>query len=86
MEAVMYRKVDVGGIKVFYREAGPKDAPTILLLHGFPIIPNLLPSAILASLIQADQIHCAFRPIKVSEKHRTTQPDWDTAKCQGKKG
>jgi pimeloyl-ACP methyl ester carboxylesterase len=32
----MYRKVDAGGIKVFYREAGPKDAPTILLLHGFP--------------------------------------------------
>ena len=29
-------KVDVDGIGVFYREAGPKDAPTILLLHGFP--------------------------------------------------
>jgi len=28
--------VDVDGIKVFYREAGPKDARTILLLHGFP--------------------------------------------------
>jgi len=33
---VMYRKVDVDGIAIFYREAGPKDAPTILLLHGFP--------------------------------------------------
>jgi pimeloyl-ACP methyl ester carboxylesterase len=31
-----FRKVDVDGIGVFYREAGPKDAPTILLLHGFP--------------------------------------------------
>jgi len=31
-----YRKVDVDGIEVFYRESGPKDAPTILLLHGFP--------------------------------------------------
>src|SRR5438445_2960721 len=36
MGTVMFRKVDVNGIKVFYREAGPKDAPTILLLHGFP--------------------------------------------------
>jgi len=34
--SVSYRKVDVDGIGVFYREAGPKDAPTILLLHGFP--------------------------------------------------
>jgi pimeloyl-ACP methyl ester carboxylesterase len=36
MRAVTYRKVDVDGIGIFYREAGPKDAPTILLLHGFP--------------------------------------------------
>jgi pimeloyl-ACP methyl ester carboxylesterase len=36
MRAVTYRKVDVDGTEVFYREAGPKDAPTILLLHGFP--------------------------------------------------
>jgi pimeloyl-ACP methyl ester carboxylesterase len=36
MSTVRYRKVDVDGIGVFYREAGTKDAPTILLLHGFP--------------------------------------------------
>src|ERR1051326_5746639 len=36
MRSVTYRKVDVDDIGVFYREAGPKDAPTILLLHGFP--------------------------------------------------
>src|SRR5499426_446363 len=36
MRAVTYRKVDVDSIKVFCREAGPKDAPTLLLLHGFP--------------------------------------------------
>src|ERR1700752_5263953 len=36
MRAVTYRKVDVDGIGVFCREAGPKDAPTLLLLHGFP--------------------------------------------------
>jgi pimeloyl-ACP methyl ester carboxylesterase len=31
-----YRFADVDGLKVFYREAGPADAPTLLLLHGFP--------------------------------------------------
>src|SRR3989449_3168371 len=36
MGTVTFRKVDVDGISVFYREAGPKEAPTILLLHGFP--------------------------------------------------
>jgi pimeloyl-ACP methyl ester carboxylesterase len=36
MGTVTYRKVNIDGTKVFYREAGPKDAPTLLLLHGFP--------------------------------------------------
>ena len=31
-----YHYASVDGLKVFYREAGPKDAPTLLLLHGFP--------------------------------------------------
>ena len=26
----------IDGLDIFYREAGPKDAPTVLLLHGFP--------------------------------------------------
>lgn len=33
---VRYQTVKVDKIDVFYREAGPKDAPAILLLHGFP--------------------------------------------------
>lgn len=33
---VEYHTVKVDGLDVFYREAGPKNAPTILLLHGFP--------------------------------------------------
>jgi pimeloyl-ACP methyl ester carboxylesterase len=36
MTKIRYRKADVDGIKVFYREAGRADAPTLLLLHGFP--------------------------------------------------
>ncbi len=31
-----YRNVEVDGQRVFYRDAGPRDAPVILLLHGFP--------------------------------------------------
>ena len=36
MTKIHYRKADVDGMKVFYREAGPVDAPILLLLHGFP--------------------------------------------------
>jgi pimeloyl-ACP methyl ester carboxylesterase len=31
-----YRTIQVDGLSVFYREAGSKDAPTLLLLHGLP--------------------------------------------------
>ena len=31
-----YRTAQIDGLSIFYREAGPKDAPTILLLHGLP--------------------------------------------------
>lgn len=33
---VAHRTMKIDGLDVFYREAGPKDAPTVLLLHGFP--------------------------------------------------
>ena len=33
---IAYRTVLVDGLSIFYREAGPKDAPTLLLLHGLP--------------------------------------------------
>jgi pimeloyl-ACP methyl ester carboxylesterase len=31
-----YRAAQIDGLSIFYREAGPKGAPTLLLLHGFP--------------------------------------------------
>src|SRR6202795_1857340 len=34
--SIFYRTVQIDGLSIFYREAGPKDAPTILLLHGLP--------------------------------------------------
>lgn len=33
---IAYRSIMVDGLSIFYREAGPADAPTLLLLHGFP--------------------------------------------------
>src|SRR6476469_1550677 len=36
MTPTRYRTVDLSGLDVFYREAGPSGAPAVLLLHGFP--------------------------------------------------
>ena len=33
---ITYQTIQIDGLSIFYREAGPKDAPTILLLHGLP--------------------------------------------------
>src|SRR5215467_11016460 len=42
-----YRTIDVNGLEIFYREAGPTGAPVVLLLHGFPtssrMFRNLIP-------------------------------------------
>src|SRR5262245_29912418 len=35
-QSVTYKTVSVKGVNIFYREAGPTNAPAILLLHGFP--------------------------------------------------
>ncbi|MGU3451954.1 alpha/beta fold hydrolase [Methylobacterium sp. 391_Methyba4] len=47
MTEIAYRTASVEGLDVFYREAGPLDAPVILLLHGFPasshMFRNLIP-------------------------------------------
>lgn len=44
---VHYRNIKANGLNIFYREAGQKDAPTILLLHGYPtsshMYRNLIP-------------------------------------------
>jgi pimeloyl-ACP methyl ester carboxylesterase len=36
MGTIYYRAADVNGLRISYREAGRTDAPTLLLLHGFP--------------------------------------------------
>ena len=55
-----YRTIDVGGLEIFYREAGPAAAPVVLLLHGFPtssrMFRNLIPM--------------------LADKYRVTAPDY----------
>ncbi len=35
-QPTFYRTTQIDGLSIFYREAGPRDAPTLLLLHGLP--------------------------------------------------
>jgi pimeloyl-ACP methyl ester carboxylesterase len=48
LPVVHYHTKSVDGINIFYREAGPADAPVVLLLHGFPtsshMFRNLIPA------------------------------------------
>lgn len=43
---ITYHKVQVDGVGIFYREAGPKSAPTIVLLHGYPSSSRMFDSLI----------------------------------------
>jgi pimeloyl-ACP methyl ester carboxylesterase len=51
---VLSRTIEIEGLEIFYREAGSRDNPTILLLHGFPtsshMFRNLMPAL-------ADEFH-----------------------------
>src|SRR5215472_2860016 len=51
---IRYKEVPIDDNKIFYREAGPRAGPTILLLHGFPtsshMFRNLIP-------VLADRYH-----------------------------
>ena len=53
-QRIHYRTKTVGGVEVFYREAGPKNAPTLLLLHGFPTSSHMFRTLIPAL---ADNYH-----------------------------
>ena len=49
-----YRTVKINDLDIFYREAGPKNAPTILLLHGFPTSSHMFRNLI---QILSDEFH-----------------------------
>jgi pimeloyl-ACP methyl ester carboxylesterase len=48
MAVTHHRTAQIEGIDIFYREAGPADAPVVVLLHGFPtsshMFRNLIPA------------------------------------------
>ena len=54
MTKIQYRKASVDGFNVFYRQAGPADAPALLLLHGFPTSSHMFRELIPAL---ADRFH-----------------------------
>jgi pimeloyl-ACP methyl ester carboxylesterase len=43
----LYKTAKVDNLDIFYREAGPRDAPTILLLHGFPTSSHMFRNLIM---------------------------------------
>ncbi len=49
-----YRTINVDGVGIFYREAGPPEAPPIVLLHGFPSSSHMYRDLIRAL---ADEFH-----------------------------
>jgi pimeloyl-ACP methyl ester carboxylesterase len=54
MASIRYYTTDVDGFKLFYREAGPIDAPKLLLLHGFPSASHMFRELI---PLLADKFH-----------------------------
>src|SRR5262245_8554615 len=54
MRTVRFRRIDVDGLNVFYREAGSAHAPALLLLHGFPSASHMFRDLI---PLLADRFH-----------------------------
>jgi pimeloyl-ACP methyl ester carboxylesterase len=54
MASIRYKTIDVDGTSVFYREAGERSAPALLLLHGFPTSSHMFRDLI---PLLADRFH-----------------------------
>ena len=72
MTDIAYRTAEVDGLSVFYREAGAPDAPTVLLLYGFPssshMFRNLIP-------LLADEFHLVAPDLPSFGKSDMPKPD-----------
>ena len=84
---VHYRTAAVGGLNVFYREAGPDSGPVVLLLDGFPsssrMFRDLIPRLADAYHVIAPDYpafgHSAVAGRSDSATPSTTWPTWSTA-------
>jgi pimeloyl-ACP methyl ester carboxylesterase len=72
MTDIAYRTADVNGLSVFYREAGPADAPTLLLLHGFPSSSHMFRDLI---PLLADDFHLVAPDLPSFGKSDMPKPD-----------
>src|SRR5882762_3138154 len=54
MTKIAYRRIAVGSLEIFYREAGRSNAPALLLLHGFPTASHMFRDLI---PLLADRFH-----------------------------
>jgi len=72
-----FQSVAINGNRIFYREAGPKTAPTILLLHGFPTSSHMFRDLIPAlansyHLVAPDMLGFGFSDAPDREQFRYT--------------
>ena len=72
MTDIAYRTADVDGLSVFYREAGAADAPTLLLLHGFPSSSHMFRELI---PLLADEFHLVAPDLPSFGKSEMPEPD-----------
>jgi pimeloyl-ACP methyl ester carboxylesterase len=72
MTDIAYRTAEVDGLSVFYREAGAPDAPTVLLLHGFPSSSHMFRDLI---PLLADEFHLVAPDLPSFGKSDMPKPD-----------
>ena len=72
MTDIAYRTAEVDGLSVFYREAGAPDAPTLLLLHGFPSSSHMFRDLI---PLLADEFHLVAPDLPSFGKSGMPKPD-----------